>query len=155
MTERHLVALASSARFAPPGPARAGGAADLQRWSIVDESVPGAVHTGFGICALAVGGSLPARVHSYEEAVFMLSGAVVLQTTDGTHLLQPGDYALVPVGMPHAWRNDEDVEARWADILAPQPRARLGGDPRRAPDAPLAPPSPAIPVDVRAQRTRL
>src|SRR5262245_35074711 len=133
MTERHLVALASSARFAPPGPSRPARTADLRRWSIVDESVPGAVHTGFGICALAPGGSLPARVHSYEEAVFMLSGAVALQTTDGTHLLQPGDYALVPVGMPHAWHNDGEVEARWADMIAAQARARRGGDNGRGP----------------------
>jgi quercetin dioxygenase-like cupin family protein len=151
MSQRHLVALASEARFERAERA----AAELQRWSIVDETVPGAVHTGFGICALAPGGSLPPRVHSYEEAVFMLDGTVVLQTTDGTHLLQPGDYALVPVGMPHAWHNEGDVEARWADMLAPQPRARFGGDTVPVPDSSLAPRSPAIPVDVRDPRTRL
>ena len=155
MTQRHLVALAAEARFAPPGPDRPGRSTDLLRWSVVDETTPGAVHTGFGICTLAPGASLPARVHSYEEAVYMLDGAVVLQTSDGATRLRPGDYGLVPVGMPHAWHNEGTESARWADMLAPQPRERFGGDTTLVPDSPLALRSPATAVDPRDPRNRL
>ena len=38
----------------------------MTRASLVDRSV-GSVHTGFGLCALAAGGSLNTHVHSFEE----------------------------------------------------------------------------------------
>ena len=52
----------------------------------------------------------------------------VLTTPEGAFLLGGGDYGLVPVGVPHAWRNDGGVTARWADMLAPQPRRLYHGD---------------------------
>jgi hypothetical protein len=76
---RHLVRRAAEARFAGPpewGPAAAG----FRRWAAVDEG-GGAVHTGFGICGLEPGGSLPAHVHSFEQSFFMLEGEAVLITT--------------------------------------------------------------------------
>jgi quercetin dioxygenase-like cupin family protein len=51
----------------------------------------------------------------------------------------------------HAARNLGPGEARWADMLAPQPRARFGGDTFFVP--PLAAGDP-VPVDVRDPRTR-
>ncbi|MGH8869731.1 MAG: cupin domain-containing protein [Actinomycetes bacterium] len=135
----------------PPG----GWAADavgLTRRSLVDEA-SGAAHTGFGVCALAPGGSVPAHVHAYEESVYVLAGEVVLRTPEGAALLHEGDYGLLPVGVPHAWHNEGGSEARWADMLAPQPRDRHDGDTWRV--APFAATDvPPVPVDVRDPRTR-
>jgi quercetin dioxygenase-like cupin family protein len=127
---RHLVRRAAQARFAGP-PEWAPAAAGFRRWPAVDDS-DGAMHTGFGICELEPGGSLPGHVHSFEQSFFMLEGETVLTTPEGAFRFGPGDYGLVPVGVPHAWRNDGGVTARWADMQAPQPRRRHHGDTMRA-----------------------
>src|SRR5262245_11538217 len=143
IVSRHVVRWGADATFAPQR-----GAA---RWSIVDESVPGAVHTGFGICELPTGGAVPAHVHSYEESVFVLAGSMVLDVGGSSVLLGEGDYGMVPTGVPHAIRNVGLDTARWADMLAPQPRARLGDDTLAVPPLPELPP---VPVDPRDPRTR-
>jgi mannose-6-phosphate isomerase-like protein (cupin superfamily) len=148
MTQRFTVRRGGEARFAVPDWAH--GATGFTRWSIVDESVP-AVHTGFGICELEPGGAVPAQVQSYEEDFFVLDGEVVLQTPEGARLLRPGDYGLVPVGTPHTWRNESRDVARWADMLAPQPRPAYADDTVAVP--PLAETAPE-PVDPRDPRTR-
>jgi quercetin dioxygenase-like cupin family protein len=147
---RHVVSRAADAAFAVP----AGWAETSQgfrRWSVVDETAS-AVHTGFGICELAPGGSLPVHVHSFEQSLYVLEGSAVLDTSEGSFALDEGDYGLVPVGVPHAWRNSGDTVARWADMQAPQPRQRHGHDTFAvpAPRGDLAP----IRVDVRDPRTR-
>jgi quercetin dioxygenase-like cupin family protein len=118
---------------------------------VLDETVPAAAHTGFDVCELAPGGTVPACVASYEQCVFLLAGEAVLQTPDGATQLRPGDYGLVPVGVPHAWRNESGAPARWAQMLAPQRRSRHGED--TIPVPPL-PGTPAVPVDARDPRTR-
>jgi quercetin dioxygenase-like cupin family protein len=144
---RHLVRRASEADYRPGSPAGAG----YRRWSVVDESVPGAVHTGFGICELDPAGGVPAHVHSYEESMYVLSGSVVLDAADGSVLLREGDYGVVPAGVPHAWRNVGDEVARWADMLAPQPRSRHAQDTYLVPSVPAGEP---VEVDPRDPRTR-
>ena len=148
MTARHIVRRAGEASYATP--AWAAGSKGFRRWSIVDEAA-GAVHTGFGVCELEPDGSVPAHVHSFEESFYVIEGEVVLETSEGAASLRPGDYGLVPVGVPHAWRNAGTAPARWADMLAPTPRARYGEDTLLVP--PLAGAAPA-PVDVRDPRTR-
>jgi quercetin dioxygenase-like cupin family protein len=145
---RHLVRRAGDARFAAPPWAEDGGG--FFRWSIVDEDGP-AVHTGFGVCACEPGGSTPSHVHSYEEGFYLLEGEAILQTLEGAYLLRPGDYGFVPIGAPHAWRNAGDGPARWADMLAPQPRGRHGDDTQVVPA--LAETEPQL-VDVRDPRSR-
>jgi quercetin dioxygenase-like cupin family protein len=142
---RHVVRRAADADYLPaPG-------TGVTIWSCVDETVPGAVHTGFAVCALEPGGYVPAAVASYEECVFVLDGEVVLQADGVATLLRRDDYGLVPVGAAHSWRNDGDTPARWARMLAPQPRGRHGGDAVAVPD--LAATDPAL-VDVRDPRNR-
>jgi quercetin dioxygenase-like cupin family protein len=147
MTSRHLVRRAGDADPAVPDGWKAH-CQGFTRWSVVDEAV-GAVHTGFGVCALEPDGHVAAHVHSYEESFHVLDGQVVLETSEGAFLLRAGDYGLVPVGVPHAWRSDG--AASWADMLAPQPRARFGGDTFFVPALDKGPP---LPVDVRDPRTR-
>jgi quercetin dioxygenase-like cupin family protein len=148
MTARYLVARAGQADPVVPGPF-AGHSTGFRRWSVVDEAA--AAHTGFGVCTLEVGGRLDAHVHSFEESVFVLEGRLHLDTAEGSVLLVAGDYGLVPVGLAHAVRNPGPGPARWADMCAPQPRARHGDDTFLVP--PLAAVDP-VPVDVRDPRTR-
>jgi quercetin dioxygenase-like cupin family protein len=149
MTERHLVARAAAADLVVPD-TYTGHHQGLGRWAVVGEAA-GAAHTGFGICALGPGGHLDAHVHSFEESLFLLEGQLVLDTAEGSVLLGPGDYGLVPVGLAHALRNPGPAAARWADMLAPQPRARFGDDTFFVPPLPEAEP---LAVDVRDPRTR-
>jgi quercetin dioxygenase-like cupin family protein len=151
VSDRHVVRPAGQARFAAPATGAWSGAVGFSRWPAVDETCPGAVHTGFDVCELAPGGSVPAVVASYEQSVYLLDGEVVLQTTEGATRLRPGDYGLVPVGVPFAWRNQSGDTARWAQMVAPQPRRRHGGDVMAVPPFPA---TPAVPVDPRDPRTR-
>jgi quercetin dioxygenase-like cupin family protein len=126
MSTRHIVSRAADSTFAAPaGWAR--GAVGYRRRTIVDES-SGSVQTGFGICELDAGGSLPAHVHSFEQSLYMIEGSAILDTSEGSFELSAGDYGLVPVGVPHSWRNPGDAAARWADMQAPLPRSAHGGD---------------------------
>ena len=154
MTEsRHLVARAAEARYLGP-PEWAPTAVGIRRWTAVDDqigSAVGAVHTGFGICELEPGGVLPGHVHSFEQSFFMLEGEATLTTPEGSFVLGPDDYGLVPVGVPHGWRNDGDVTARWADMQAPQPRTHHHGDTIPV-DLPGAP--PPVRPDIKDPRTR-
>jgi quercetin dioxygenase-like cupin family protein len=149
MTAAHLVRRAGEADLAVP-PGWSGHSEGFRRWSVVDEAA-GAVHTGFGVCELEPGGSVAAHVHSFEESLHVLEGELLLTWAGGTVRLRQGDYGLLPVGVPHALRGAGAAVARWADMLAPQPRARLGGDTYFVP--PLAE-GPAVAVDVRDPRTR-
>ena len=78
--QRPQVPVVVQARF-EPGPGEG-----FRRWAMVGEDSP-AVHTGFGVCELDPGGTVPAHTHSYEEAFFVLDGSVLLRTPDGGHAL--------------------------------------------------------------------
>jgi quercetin dioxygenase-like cupin family protein len=144
---RHVVRRGSDIEFRQtPGPAEG-----LRRWSVVDESVPGAVHMGFAIVELEAAGRIPWHVHSYEDSLYVLEGTVVVDTGDGAHLLRPGDYGVTAVGAPHALRNVSDAPVRWAAMWAPQPRSRVGGDTYWAP---AQPEGETTPIDVRDPRVR-
>ncbi|MBV9093988.1 MAG: cupin domain-containing protein [Streptosporangiaceae bacterium] len=123
---RHIVCRARDADFAGP-PEWAAKAEGLRRWAAISEDT-GAAHTGFGVCELGPGGEMPGHVHSFEQSFYLLAGEAVLRTPEGAFRLGEGDYGLVPVGVPHAWRNEGAVATRWADMQAPQPRGRYHGD---------------------------
>jgi quercetin dioxygenase-like cupin family protein len=123
---RHVVLPAAEADFLAPADSRA--ATGLTRWTIAGEGTPGAVHTEFNICSLVSGGYVDTGVQSYEECFYVLAGNPSLTTSEGTTTLVPGDYGLIPLGVPHGWGNDSGQPARWAQMRAPQPRARYGHD---------------------------
>jgi quercetin dioxygenase-like cupin family protein len=149
MTARYLVRRAGEADPGMPE-AVVGHGTGYRRWTVVDEAA-GAVHTGFGICTLDPGAWVDAHVHSFEESVYVLEGELVVDTGEGSVLLREGDYGLLPVAAPHAVRNPGPIPARWADMLAPQPRARWADDTVFV--APITIHTP-VPVDVRDPRTR-
>jgi len=144
LTSRHAVFRAGEAAFAEAG------SAAFRRWTPIDESV--AVHTGFGLCELDPGSAVGAHVHSFEESFYLLDGTVIVETEESAIALVPGDYGLLPVGTPHGWRNDGTEVARWAELLAPQPRARTAGDTFALPALTF---HTATPIDVRDPRNRL
>ena len=148
MSSRHLVRRGGEIDLVAPAGSNATG---LRRWSIVDEGTPGAVHTGFAIVELAGGGRIPWHVHSYEDSLYVLEGEVVVDTGDGANLLRAGDYGVSAVGAPHALRNVSGSPVRWAQMLAPQPRARVQGDTYPVPALAEREPTP---IDVRDPRTR-
>lgn len=151
MSGRHLVCRAEAARYVSPDAGWLRDANGFTYWPAVDETTV-AVHTGFGLCALEPRGSIPAHVHSFEESFYVVAGLLVLELEEGAYRLGPGDYGLVPVGVPHAWRNEGAETVRWAEMLAPQPRELFGGDTYLVPDLESR---TSNPVDVRDPRNRL
>jgi mannose-6-phosphate isomerase-like protein (cupin superfamily) len=71
-----------------------------------------AVHTGFMISELDVGGEIPWHVHSFERSFRVTEGG----------------YGVVPIAMPHRWRNNGDAPVRWAEMQAPAPRSAYQDD---------------------------
>lgn len=138
----HLVRRAADAGDAAP--------TGYRRWTAVGE-VDGSVHTGFGLCVLESGGSVPAHVHSFEESFYVVDGTGVIVTAEGAIRVGPGDYGYFPVGVGHAWRNDGGTPVRWAEMQSPVPRDRHNAD-TFAIQLPVA--TEPVPIDVRDPRTR-
>lgn len=150
MPARHLVRTAEQAVFETPA-AFAGISEGFRRWSVVNGAT-GSVHQEFNLCELAPGGSIHAHIHSFEESFYVLEGELVVETGEGAYLLEAGNYGVIPVAAPHALRNNGTMTARWAEMLAPQPRLESTGDTFAV--APLALQSPPMRVDARDPRTR-
>lgn len=148
MSPRHLVVRGVAADYRKPA-GWAAAADGYRRWDVVGERT-GSAHTGFAIGRLEPGGSQPAHVHSFEESFYALDGVGVIDLPDGTYQVGPGDYGLVPVGTPHAWRNLASAPVSWAEMQGPAPRQRFGDDTfvvsLEAGDP--------VPIDVRDPRTR-
>jgi quercetin dioxygenase-like cupin family protein len=150
MDIRHVVHRRADAQFVEPVE-YLGHAGGFERWAMVDHSTPGAVHTGFGLSKLEPGGQIDRHVHSFEESFYVLDGEPMIQTAEATVRLRPGDYGVVPVGVPHSWRNHGEGATRWADLLTPQPRPWFDGDTLFLPPKDDQDPSQ---VDPRDPRTR-
>jgi len=146
---RFVVRRAADAEYVDPG-ALAPGATGVTRWRGVGEE-DGAAHTDFGITRLAPGGRTATHVHSFEESFHVLEGEVVLATPEATVHLVAGDYGVIPIGVPHAWRAAGDAEAAWADLFTPPARERYGSDTYRVPEIPEQEP---VRVDTRDPRVR-
>jgi quercetin dioxygenase-like cupin family protein len=149
MPTHHLVARATDAVWAPAAGALAGAVGYLGRAAVGPESP--AVHTGFGLGRLEPGGRVPWHVHSYEESIYLIEGSAVVQTPDGAKHLGPGDYGVIPPGVPHLLRNEGSEEATWARMSAPAPRAAHNMDTH---PVPAVADLPTTPVDVRDPRDR-
>lgn len=104
---------------------------DQPRWHGLSRSVlvgaaQGAVHTELAVGSLAPGGWLARHIHSFEESLYLLAGELIVEIDGHAHRLVPGDYALMPVGVPHALGNAGGEPARWLSVNTPM---------RLAPDA--------------------
>jgi len=115
----HVGRLDESAFTVPRG--YASHACGYERVSLIDRGI-GSVHMGVGMCRLAAGGSVDACVHANEKGIYIFEGEVELKRGSETFRLTQDDYALIPTGTPHAYRNAGARPARWFDMQAPQPK---------------------------------
>jgi mannose-6-phosphate isomerase-like protein (cupin superfamily) len=123
----HLVRPAGAVELVAPTTGWASAATGYRRGMAVGED-DHAVHTGFMISELAAGGSIPWHVHSFEESFYVVDGTGVIDTAEGSFRVSEGGYGVVPIAMPHRWRNNGDLPVRWAEMQAPQPRAAYQDD---------------------------
>ena len=86
----------------------------------------GAIHTELAVGALAPGGWLAPHVPSFEEALYVLDGELILELDRRVHRLVRGDYAVMPVGLRHTLANVGTEPIRFLSLNSPQ---------RLAPDA--------------------
>ena len=96
--------------------------------SVIVGAEQGAIHTELAIGGLQPGGWLNRHVHSFEEALYVLSGELLLELGDRVHKLVAGDYAFMPIGTWHALANAGGEDVRWLSVNTPQ---RLSADARR------------------------
>ena len=88
----------------------------------------GATHTELAAGGFRPGGWLARHVHSFEEALYVLEGELLLELDRRVHRLVAGDFALIPIATHHTLANGADRQVRWLGVNTP---------PRRAPDAPV------------------
>jgi quercetin dioxygenase-like cupin family protein len=105
--------------FSGTPPEYSGRAEGLAVHSLVGRQV-GALHTELTLSRLAADGRVPSHLHSYEEAVYVLAGEPLLAFGGHRFRLRRGDYALLPLGSPHAWASGGAEEARWLTVHTPQ-----------------------------------
>jgi quercetin dioxygenase-like cupin family protein len=79
----------------------------------------GAVHTEMAVGALAPGGWLQRHFHSFEEALYVLAGELLIEIDGHAHRLVAGDYSFMPVGAWHALANAGGEEVRWMSVNTP------------------------------------
>jgi quercetin dioxygenase-like cupin family protein len=107
-------------------------------WSFVDHPAPasatssglarvrvvgpeqGAVHTDLAAIALQPGGWLAPHFHSFEEALYILSGELLIDLGGRVHRLVGGDFALIPTGLRHALGNTAAEAVRFLSLASPQ-----------------------------------
>jgi quercetin dioxygenase-like cupin family protein len=85
----------------------------------------GSVHQEVVIAELEPGGRVDRHLHAFEEAFYVLEGALVLEAAGATEQLGADDYVFVDRGVAHALRNDSDAPVQWFEVAAPQPGAAL------------------------------
>ena len=85
----------------------------------------GAVHTEMAVGALAPGGWLQRHFHSFEEALYVLAGELIVEIDGHVHELVAGDYTFMPVGAWHTLGNAGSEQTRWMSVNTP---VRLGPD---------------------------
>ena len=112
----HVARLDWSFADAPPAPTAT--ASGLARQVLVGPAM-GAVHTELAAVSLAPGGWLQRHAHSFEEALYVLGGELLLELDDRVHRLVQGDYALIPIGTRHALANDGSGANRLLSVNTP------------------------------------
>ena len=118
----HPYAIVSSAtRPTSPVDASWGPVKGLEFASLIGPG-QGSAHMQIGHSLLQPGGYVSGHLHAYEESFYILSGDVWLRMHGRDLALTKDDFGVVPLGVPHSWRNASDAPAMWLRIRAPQPR---------------------------------
>ena len=87
----------------------------------------GAVHTELAIGSLQPDGRFARHVHSYEEALYVLEGELIMEVAESVHRLRPGDFTVQPIGVWHGLANAGTADARWVSVNTPQKHAPDAG----------------------------
>lgn len=145
----HIVKKVGEITFDVPSEFK-GRSSGYSRDTVVDEA-GGAVQMGFAVARLEPGGQVDAHVHSYEESLYIVEGALTVDTPEGGYQLVTGDYGLIPLGMTHAYRNTTSDVVTFSEMKAPLPRERFQFDTQFP--TPIASSDP-VPIDVRDPRNR-
>src|SRR4051794_6641898 len=61
----------------------------------------------------------PPHVHAWDEAYYVVAGAVEFDIEGKRHVLRAGDFAYAPGGTPHGFRGCSDEPARMLIFDAP------------------------------------
>jgi mannose-6-phosphate isomerase-like protein (cupin superfamily) len=146
----HLVRPAGGLELTAPTTGWASAATGYRRGMAVGED-DHAVHTGFMINELDAGGSIPWHAHSFEESCYVVFGNAVIDTAEGSFRISEGGYGVVPIAMPHRWRNESGGAVRWAEMQAPAPRSAYQEDTFVVPGPTH---EEAVEIDVRDPRNR-
>ena len=99
----------------------------------------GATHTELAVGAFASGGWLGRHVHSFEEALYVLEGELVLELDGRVHRLGGGHYAVITIGTAHTLVAGS-ARVRWLSVNTPPRRVPGSG----APDTVFAPTRPDV-----------
>ena len=145
----HIVVMRSQLEFEVPA-AFEGRSNGYTSAGVVTEAA-GGVQMGFVVSRLDPGGRVDTHVHSFEESVYVIDGEMTVDTPEGSFDLVTGDYGLLPVGSPHAYRNRSRTTVEFAEMQAPLPRERFAYDTQFP--APIVP-GEVAPIDVRDPRNR-
>jgi Mannose-6-phosphate isomerase len=70
-------------------------------------------------CLTAPGAGSPPHVQADEEGFLVLDGTFEIVLDGVSRILGPGDFAFVPAGTPHAFRNPGDAPARMLIVNLP------------------------------------
>jgi mannose-6-phosphate isomerase-like protein (cupin superfamily) len=57
--------------------------------------------------------------HDDDEGFYLLEGRLRLYVGRESFLLEPGESALAPRGIPHTWRVESEQGARWLNVSGP------------------------------------
>jgi quercetin dioxygenase-like cupin family protein len=126
-------------------------ASGLKRAILVGRRV-GALHSGLALCSMEPGAQVGTHLHSTEQSFYVLRGNPEVVVEGGPFRLAANECGLLPVGVPHAWRNTADEEAVWLEANAPAPR--ISGPPDTFWTGEPLPSSAGEPPDIRDPRTR-
>jgi quercetin dioxygenase-like cupin family protein len=87
--------------------------------NVIVGAAQGATHTELAVTAFQPGGWLQRHFHSFEEALYVLGGELLLELDGHRHRLAAGDFALLPVGTWHALGNAGSEPVRLLSVNTP------------------------------------
>jgi quercetin dioxygenase-like cupin family protein len=112
----------------------------------------GAVHTGWALHTLRESGCVDPHLHSVEQSFYVVAGSPLLSVGAETYRLATDECGLLPVGVPHGWRNEHADDAVWLEVSSPAPRLSGPADTFWTPER--SDTGAAKPLDIRDPRTR-
>jgi quercetin dioxygenase-like cupin family protein len=79
----------------------------------------GSTHTELAATRFSPGAWLGRHRHSFEEALYVLAGELIIELDGRVHRLRPGDYILMTIGTPHTLANVGSEEVRLLSVNTP------------------------------------